>query len=226
MSPQGGAGAQQEQQEQGYIRALLLAWFASQHRSLFAAKCLVETVTEMYREGYTLDDVKLSLSLAGGHSPAAGRHHRQKRHSYKNSSSSSNSTDRARQPAWGHNWVVLRGHQHRNIAHPCWPPPGAGCAVRLASFQRQAHSQLPRAPACGDTMSSYQAFKLPTSSPSPAGFAYGGKLLSPLHEDLLLSWVALVMMTLKTVGVPPYPRVGVRPGAWGEVGFCLALTMM
>ncbi|GAB4814423.1 hypothetical protein N2152v2_001469 [Parachlorella kessleri] len=84
--------------EQGYRKALLLAWFASQSKALFAAKCLVETVVQMYRAGYTLDDVKLSISLGG--------------------------------------------------------------------------------------------------------LEYGGQLLSPLHEDLLLSWVAIVMMTLKQVGVP------------------------
>lgn len=37
---------------------------ASQNRSLFAAKCFVETMVEMYRRGYTLDDIKLSVMLA------------------------------------------------------------------------------------------------------------------------------------------------------------------
>lgn len=45
---------------------MLLAWFAMQQKSLFAAKCLVEAVTEAYRDGYTLDDIKMSLSLSGG----------------------------------------------------------------------------------------------------------------------------------------------------------------
>lgn len=44
-------------QERRFVRALLLAWFASQNRSLFAARCLVEVVIEMYREGVTVDDV-------------------------------------------------------------------------------------------------------------------------------------------------------------------------
>jgi len=36
-----------------------------QSKALFAAKCLVEAVVQMYRAGYTLDDVKLSISLGG-----------------------------------------------------------------------------------------------------------------------------------------------------------------
>jgi hypothetical protein len=51
------------------VRALLLSFYAAQNRSLFAAKCLVETVIEMYREGLTLDDVKLMVALAGGAMP-------------------------------------------------------------------------------------------------------------------------------------------------------------
>ena len=43
--------------ERRFTRALLLAWFASQNRSLFAARCLVEVVLEMYREGVSVDDV-------------------------------------------------------------------------------------------------------------------------------------------------------------------------
>lgn len=43
--------------ERRFVHALLLAWFASQNRSLFAARCLVEVVVEMYREGVTVDDV-------------------------------------------------------------------------------------------------------------------------------------------------------------------------
>ncbi len=52
------------------MRSLLLAWFASQNRSLFAARCLVEVVIEMYRDGVTVDDVAVRRSgrwpLAGG----------------------------------------------------------------------------------------------------------------------------------------------------------------
>lgn len=47
------------------MRALLLTFFASQNRSLFAAKCMVEVVIEMYRQGVSVDDVKVALSLAG-----------------------------------------------------------------------------------------------------------------------------------------------------------------
>ncbi|KAI3428594.1 hypothetical protein D9Q98_007417 [Chlorella vulgaris] len=47
-----------------YVRLLVLAYLASLNKSLFAAKCLVEVVTDMYRRGVTLEDVKLMLSLA------------------------------------------------------------------------------------------------------------------------------------------------------------------
>lgn len=43
---------------------------------------------------------------------------------------------------------------------------------------------------------------------SAAGLEYGGQLLAPLDEDILLSWAALVMMTASAVGVPLYPEVG------------------
>ena len=51
-------------QERRFVRALLLAWFASQNRSLCAARCLVEVVIEMYREGVTVDDVAVRLWAA------------------------------------------------------------------------------------------------------------------------------------------------------------------
>lgn len=45
------------------MRSLLLAWFASQNRSLFAARCLVEVVIGMYREGVTVDDVAVRFTV-------------------------------------------------------------------------------------------------------------------------------------------------------------------
>lgn len=45
------------------MRSLLLAWFASQNRSLFAARCLVEVVIEMYQEGVTVDDVAVRCTV-------------------------------------------------------------------------------------------------------------------------------------------------------------------
>jgi len=53
-----------DSQDRAFARALLLCFLASQNRSLFAAKCFVETVLEMYRRGFTLDDIKLSVTLA------------------------------------------------------------------------------------------------------------------------------------------------------------------
>lgn len=53
------AGAD-ELQERRFLRALLLAFFASQNRSLMAAKCFVEVVLAMYREGVTVDEVAVS----------------------------------------------------------------------------------------------------------------------------------------------------------------------
>lgn len=47
-----------------FSEAILLCFLASQNRSLFASKCLVETVIEMYRCGYTLDGLKIALALA------------------------------------------------------------------------------------------------------------------------------------------------------------------
>lgn len=50
-------------QEQKFAQAVLLCFLACQNRSLFAAKCLVETLVEVYRHGYTIDDIKLSVTL-------------------------------------------------------------------------------------------------------------------------------------------------------------------
>lgn len=50
-------------QERRFVRSLLLAWFASQNRSLFAARCLVEVVIEMYQEGVTVDDVAVRCTV-------------------------------------------------------------------------------------------------------------------------------------------------------------------
>lgn len=43
---------------------MLLAYFASQNRSLLAADCLIETVVEMYRRGVQLDSLQFTLSMA------------------------------------------------------------------------------------------------------------------------------------------------------------------
>lgn len=51
-------------EESKFSEAILLCFLASQNRSLFASKCLVETVVEMYRRGYTLDGLKIALALA------------------------------------------------------------------------------------------------------------------------------------------------------------------
>ncbi|KAL4428301.1 hypothetical protein ABPG75_002390 [Micractinium tetrahymenae] len=101
-SPEGAPLTGEEARERAYVRALLLAFFASQNRSLFAAKCFVEVVIEIYQQGATVDDVKVALSLAG--------------------------------------------------------------------------------------------------------LQHGGQLLSPMDEDILLSWVAVVMMALQMVGVPLAPE--------------------
>ncbi|PSC70908.1 hypothetical protein C2E20_5721 [Micractinium conductrix] len=99
---QGGSLDEDEARERRFVRALLLAYFASQNRSLFAAKCMAEVVIQMYREGVTVDDVKVALSLAG--------------------------------------------------------------------------------------------------------LQHGGQLLSPVDEDVLVSWVAVIMMALQMVGVPLLPQ--------------------
>lgn len=57
--------------ERRFVRALLLAFSASQNRSLFAAKCLVEVVSQAYREGVAVDDV----AVRRGWAAAAARQH-------------------------------------------------------------------------------------------------------------------------------------------------------
>lgn len=104
----------EEARERAYVRALLLAFFASQNRSLFAAKCFVEVVVEMYQQGATVDDVKVALSLAG--------------------------------------------------------------------------------------------------------LQHGGQLLSPLDEDILLSWVAVIVMALEMVGAPLAPEGLERQRQRGSAG--------
>ena len=46
------------------MEALLGAWFASQNRSLFAAKCFIETVLELHRGAISLASVQLGVSTA------------------------------------------------------------------------------------------------------------------------------------------------------------------
>ena len=73
-------------------RALLLSYYAcsSRSRSLLASRCLIETLIEAYRQGLTVEDIQLALSLAtitahsagidqvvhegGGGAGSAGRH--------------------------------------------------------------------------------------------------------------------------------------------------------
>ncbi|KAL3156210.1 hypothetical protein ABBQ32_012491 [Trebouxia sp. C0010 RCD-2024] len=52
-----------EQQASQFLPAILLAYFASQNRSLLAAECLIETVIEMYRRGTQLDSLQFTLSM-------------------------------------------------------------------------------------------------------------------------------------------------------------------
>lgn len=47
-----------------FLPAIVLAFFASQNRSLLAADCLIETVVEMYRRGVQLDSLQFALSMA------------------------------------------------------------------------------------------------------------------------------------------------------------------
>ncbi|KAK9832512.1 hypothetical protein WJX81_003538 [Elliptochloris bilobata] len=65
----GSSRADQEQEAdqelQGYLRALLLAYLASQNRSLFAARCLVQTCIEAHRSGISLRDLEGALTVAG-----------------------------------------------------------------------------------------------------------------------------------------------------------------
>ena len=53
-----------EIQHNQFLPAILLAYFASQNRSLLAAECLIETVIEMYRRGTQLDSLQFTLSMA------------------------------------------------------------------------------------------------------------------------------------------------------------------
>ena len=53
------------------LRALILAFSASQNRSLTAARCLLETVLAIFWQGYTAADVESALAIAGeGRQPA------------------------------------------------------------------------------------------------------------------------------------------------------------
>ena len=56
-------GDQEYENEDRIINALILAYLAGQNGSLFALKCLVESVLVAYRGGYTYTDLKLALSL-------------------------------------------------------------------------------------------------------------------------------------------------------------------
>ena len=65
MSSQAGSAAADDDdaRQAAFSRALLLSFLASQNRSLFGAKCMVDTLVELYRRGYGLDDVKLMITL-------------------------------------------------------------------------------------------------------------------------------------------------------------------
>lgn len=56
--------ANDRSQPNQFLPAILLAYFASQNRSLLAAECLIETVIEMYRRGTQLDSLQFTLSMA------------------------------------------------------------------------------------------------------------------------------------------------------------------
>jgi hypothetical protein len=45
--------------------AVLLAWFAAQNSSVFAAQCLVETVIECYRRGMLVDEMQAAVQQHG-----------------------------------------------------------------------------------------------------------------------------------------------------------------
>ncbi len=45
--------------------AILLAWFAAQNSSVFAAQCLVETVIECYRRGMLVDELQQAVQQRG-----------------------------------------------------------------------------------------------------------------------------------------------------------------
>ena len=54
----------EDAQDKQFLAAIVLAYFASQNRSLLAADCLIETVVEMYRRGIQLDSLQFTLSMA------------------------------------------------------------------------------------------------------------------------------------------------------------------
>lgn len=56
MSPQGTGSS--------VVQALLLAYFANRHGSLFAAQSLVEALLELYRQGCTVEELQSTLLLA------------------------------------------------------------------------------------------------------------------------------------------------------------------
>lgn len=49
--------------------ALILAWFASKSRSLFAAQCLVDTVLQLYLSGNSLSDIQVCVCACKLHGP-------------------------------------------------------------------------------------------------------------------------------------------------------------
>ncbi|KAK9815214.1 hypothetical protein WJX72_000077, partial [[Myrmecia] bisecta] len=58
------SGGQVEAREQEVVRALLLGYYASRNRSLFAAKCLVETLIDTFQEGMSIKRIELALTFA------------------------------------------------------------------------------------------------------------------------------------------------------------------
>ncbi|KAA6426757.1 MAG: hypothetical protein FRX49_03082 [Trebouxia sp. A1-2] len=58
------ASPEEDAQIDQFLPAIVLAYFASQNRSLLAADCLIETVVEMYRRGMQLDSLQFALSMA------------------------------------------------------------------------------------------------------------------------------------------------------------------
>ena len=117
---QAGGGAR----EPPYLRALLLSYFASQNRSLFAAKCFVEVVLGMHRRGVSVDDVAVSKTAGTmlGAAACAAR---------------AGSAAGAR--CWHRRWrALLPAACALRTAHgaPAPPPPAVQVELSLAGLQQ------------------------------------------------------------------------------------------
>jgi hypothetical protein len=54
-----------QDKEAALTKAILLAYYASRSKSLFASRCIVEALIEAYQSGYTISDINLSIALSG-----------------------------------------------------------------------------------------------------------------------------------------------------------------